>query len=359
MPRQLSSLKGREALVRTLQTAEFSAEAAHALLFLGPEGSDLDRLVEALAAAFLCTTAAATDDPAGHEACGHCEACRYFDAETHPDYHRPLASPGKALAVDDLREALSALKMRPQVAEVQVFVLDLDRISEQGQNILLKSLEEPPPKVRFLLTASGREKILATILSRCRLYQVERLPEAVIVEQLLAEGCSADEATLYARLAKGLPGLARQAAQDSAFQERRAKVERLLAELFTAGPGRLLGPVLEAVLAEKEAIDAGLALLELYLSDWLLCSQPGLTVGAERVLPSARQLYSQLEAKLGAERCLEVFAEALRDVQEIRAARSLNASAETLYGQALLRLAARFQPERADYRALATLEQIF
>ncbi len=120
------------------------------------------RLARALAAALLC------ERPGRDGACGRCPSCRYMAGGVHPDYRElELQEKEKVIPVDAVRQRIGAdLYHQPQLGMRKVYLVDADALNEQGQNALLKSLEEPPPYAIFLLTALSARHLLPTIVSR-------------------------------------------------------------------------------------------------------------------------------------------------------------------------------------------------
>ena len=194
------------ALIRWLQHPEMPT-----LLLTGAVGSGRHALARWLAAGLLCQTQ--TRD-AKEGACGHCQSCQLFKAETHPDLHMLEAEEGeRTLKVDALRQKLiSDLALKPQFSARKVYIIEGEELNEAGQNVLLKSLEEAPPYAFFILLAQRKESLLPTIISRAMALQLEATPDEQIQAALLQAGC-ADEA-LRSAITKQASGRIAQALQD-------------------------------------------------------------------------------------------------------------------------------------------------
>lgn len=160
MSYNLSSICGQSKLKS--QLSDLWQNDAHAVLIIGDVGSGRKLAARVLASAFLCPNV-------GREGgCGSCKSCRTFAEFNHPDYQEILSLDGKRIRVQRLRdEVIGKLSIKPQVNNCKVFLLDLGQIDEAAQNVLLKSLEEPPPFVRFILIAQSLRQVLPTVLSRC------------------------------------------------------------------------------------------------------------------------------------------------------------------------------------------------
>jgi DNA polymerase-3 subunit delta' len=202
------------------------SEPGHAYVLTGPEGIGKSTFAAAFAQALLCQ--ATSEDGA----CGRCPACHHFENHAHPDFRTMLLDgKDKIIKVERVRQTIQAdLALRPQFGRRKVYLVDADHLNEQGQNTLLKSLEEPPDYVTFILMASGPERLLPTILSRLTILPLRRYPaESVITilhRELARQGSGLpDDATLafYARYANGIPGAALNLLTSSWFQDLRAE----------------------------------------------------------------------------------------------------------------------------------------
>lgn len=190
----------------------------HAYVFAGPDGIGKTLVAREFAKALLCQA------PSSDGACGACTSCRHFGNGVHPDF-KSLILDGKEknIKVERVRQSVCAdLNMRPQFGSRKVYLIAADFLNEQGQNALLKSLEEPPDYCFFLMTVISPERLLPTILSRVSLIALRRYSTDEIGAILTANGCQPGAGRdFYARFAGGLAGVAMDLANNSWFSELR------------------------------------------------------------------------------------------------------------------------------------------
>jgi len=177
----------------------------HALLLEGPDGVGKMRAARILARILLCR-----EPVSPTEACGRCDACRKMDAETHADF-TIVTTDARSIKVAEIREAERALRLRPLEGPRKVMVFeDVHRVTVEGQNALLKTLEEPPGATHLILTTSRIRFLVATVVSRCQRVGFGPIPEPDLVAELVeADGLDAEAAQLVAALSHGSLGHAR------------------------------------------------------------------------------------------------------------------------------------------------------
>src|SRR5438105_298499 len=163
---------GHRRAARSLQRAVASGTLAHAYLITGPAQIGKRTLARELAAALNC------DAPPQERPCHGCRNCRMTDHEQHPDLIVVERSDGrKDLRVEDVRAARASVDWRPYQGRYKVYLfVDADEMNPAAANALLKTLEEPPPLVLHVLTASQAEAVPPTVLSRCRVLPVPPVP---------------------------------------------------------------------------------------------------------------------------------------------------------------------------------------
>jgi len=175
-PLNFNDLIGQDALVRTLRNAFAMNRIAHAFMLTGVRGVGKTTTARILARALNCTgpdgTGGPTPDP-----CGVCDNCVAILADRHPDVVEMDAASNTG--VDDAREIIEATRFRPMAARTKVFIIDeAHMLSRQAFNALLKTLEEPPPHIKFVFATTEIRKVPVTVLSRCQRFDLRRVSVA-------------------------------------------------------------------------------------------------------------------------------------------------------------------------------------
>lgn len=211
----------------------------HAWLVTGPPGSGRSVAARAFAASLQCT---------GPEpGCGACKPCHDVMAGTHPDVVR-VATDRLLITVAEVKELIGEAQRRPWSGRWRVIVVeDADRMTERTTNLLLKSIEEPPPQTVWVLCTPSAEDVLPTIRSRCRLVTL-RVPPPDAVAHLLVrrDGADPELAARAARASQSHIGLARHLATDPGAWERRRALLQAPVSLRSVG---------DAVLAAAQLVD--------------------------------------------------------------------------------------------------------
>ncbi|HHU06722.1 MAG TPA: hypothetical protein GXZ59_00040, partial [Clostridiaceae bacterium] len=152
------------------------------IMLTGPPGSGKRKLANLIAQAWLC------EFPSENGACEECTSCHHFEQQNHFDYSELKPEDGKRIIpTDDVRSALKDLIMFPRLGKYKALVIDADSLNEQGQNALLKALEEPLPHNRFVLTVSDPSRLLLTVRSRVVNLRVDRRSDEEIFQILEEE----------------------------------------------------------------------------------------------------------------------------------------------------------------------------
>ena len=193
-PQSFDSVVGQEALTTTLRNAVKSGKLAHAYLFCGPRGVGKTTCARIFAKAINCL-----NPTADGEACNECESCRAFDEQRSFNIFELDAASNNS--VENIKALMEQTRIPPQVGKYKVFIIDeVHMLSTAAFNAFLKTLEEPPTHVVFILATTEKHKILPTILSRCQIYDFERMTVPGIVNQLkkvaAGEGVKYEDAAL-------------------------------------------------------------------------------------------------------------------------------------------------------------------
>src|SRR5512147_1089080 len=176
-PRAFADLKGQEHVVQALSNALTQGRLHHAYLLTGTRGVGKTTLARILAKCLNCETSV-TPEP-----CGECSACKQIDAGRFVDLLELDAASNTG--VDNMREVLDNAQYAPTVGRYKVYIIDeVHMLSKPAFNSMLKTLEEPPAHVKFILATTDPQKIPVTVLSRCLQFNLKPMPPALILEHL-------------------------------------------------------------------------------------------------------------------------------------------------------------------------------
>ena len=257
-PSRFEDLIGQDAMVRILRRAFATGRVAHAFMLTGVRGTGKTTTARIIARCLNCTGPDGAGGPTA-EPCGVCANCRAIMADRHPDVIEMDAA--SRTGVDDVREIIEATRFRPMEARVKVFIVDeVHMLSRNAFNALLKTLEEPPPHVKFVFATTELRKVPVTVLSRCQKFDLRRVPAADLAAHFgriaAAEGVgiAAEALELIARAADGsvrdgLSLLDQAIAMGS--QERGAISAEAVADMLGLADRGLVFDLLEALMAGR------------------------------------------------------------------------------------------------------------
>lgn len=203
-PATFESVVGQSHITSTLRNAIARGQLAHAYLFCGPRGVGKTTCARIFAKTINCL------NPQGSEACGECESCRAFDEGRSFNIHELDAASNNS--VDDIRTLTEQVRIPPQIGRYSVYIIDeVHMLSQAAFNAFLKTLEEPPAHAVFILATTEKHKIIPTILSRCQIYDFNRIrvEDGVAYLKYIAEkeGITYDDESLNLIAAKADGGM--------------------------------------------------------------------------------------------------------------------------------------------------------
>lgn len=176
-PQTFAEVVGQDAVTRTLKNSVAGKKLAHAYLFCGPRGTGKTSLGRLLAKTANCAS------PAEGEPCNTCDSCKAFIEGRAIDFVEQDAASHNS--VDDIRQLRENVALTPMSGELKVYLLDeVHMLSKGAYNALLKTLEEPPPHIIFVLATTEPHKVEATIISRCQRFDLKRISHAAIANRL-------------------------------------------------------------------------------------------------------------------------------------------------------------------------------
>ena len=193
-PQTFESVVGQQALTQTLQNAIRQNHLAHAYLFCGPRGVGKTTCARIFAKTINCL-----NPQNGFDACNECESCKAFNEQRSFNIHELDAASNNS--VEDIRSLIEQVRIPPQTGKYSVYIIDeVHMLSAGAFNALLKTLEEPPSYAIFILATTEKHKVLPTILSRCQVYDFNRItvPDTIAYLQSVAqkEGITVSEEAL-------------------------------------------------------------------------------------------------------------------------------------------------------------------
>ena len=260
---------GQEHMKGHLQNAIRMGKVSHAYIIQGEAGSGKKLLADVFATTLQC-------EEGGIEPCGHCQSCKQAVSGNHPDIRR-VTHEKASISVDDIRLQLNNdILVKPYSRPYKVYIIDeAEKMTEQAQNAMLKTIEEPPEYAVIILLTVNAKLLLPTILSRCILLNVRPVARGQI-KKLLTEhyGIASFMAEVAADFADGVPGKAIAYAQSGEFVDLKDEVIRVLRRLDSMPAEEIYKKVKEWAGRKAELPDI-LSLINLWYRDVLVMKSTG------------------------------------------------------------------------------------
>lgn len=310
-PTTFMSVVGQRSLTQTLKNAIQSNKLAHAYLFCGPRGVGKTTCARIFAKSINCSN----PTPEG-EACNCCESCMSFNEGRSYNIHELDAASNNS--VDDIRQLIDQVRIPPQLGKYKVFIIDeVHMLSPAAFNAFLKTLEEPPQHALFILATTEKHKILPTILSRCQIYDFQRISISDTVDHLKyvaeSEGITYEEEALSVIAQKSDGGMRDALSvfdQMSAYSGGKITYKSVIANLnlldydyyFRLTDAFIEGDVPKALLIFDEILRNGFEAqyfilgLSNHLRDLLVCKDPE-TISLLEVGEAVAKKYSEQATK--------------------------------------------------------------
>jgi DNA polymerase III subunit gamma/tau len=312
-PQTFSEVAGQDHVIQTLRNAVQSARIAHAYLFCGPRGSGKTSTARILAKAVNC------QNPVGGEPCNTCESCLSINKGSALDIIEIDEASNRG--IDDMNDLKERVNYAPNVLRYKVYIIDeVHMITREGANAFLKTLEEPPPHVIFILATTDPHKIISTITSRCQRFDFHRLSSSSVVSRLShiceKEGIKLD-ADAFKLIAKVTTGSLRDATnmleQLITYYGNNIELTQARAMLGISGDMRIRE--LAACIVARD-VSAGLKVINAVASDGLDLRQFN-----RELVDYLRQL---LLAKSGSTEAVDATADDIAELQKTAASTTLD-----------------------------------
>ena len=271
---KFSDIVGQDQAKKLLSSAVKYNKISNAYIISGEKGCGKKMLANAFATALMC-------EKGEGEACGECPACKQTANMNNPDVIYVTHEKPNVIGIDEIRSQLnSTVDIKPYKATRKLYIIDdAQLIGPQGQNALLKTIEEPPEYVTILFLTTNLSSFLPTILSRCVKIEMKALTNDQVRDALVnSHKVALDRVDVCAAFAQGNLGKAFSLVNDEEFLERKNDLINLLASINKSGAYEMSGYI-SSLGKDKSRIDEALSLITLWMKDVLLYKSTADTKG--------------------------------------------------------------------------------
>ncbi|MGL4799375.1 MAG: ATP-binding protein [Cellulosilyticaceae bacterium] len=256
---------GHEDIKRYFRKAVASGHVAHSYIFEGIEGVGKKTMAKEVAQMLMCEN----EDADGDKSCGKCKACQLIESGNHPDINY-IDKDTKVTKIDTIRErVVQDMEIKPFGKYKIIIINEADTVTVEGQNAMLKTIEEPPSYGIVILITKNLSKLLPTIESRCIHIRFNPLGNAQMIQYLERKGLPLEKQVVYAQFSEGSIGIANKLLEDEVFLEKRRESIEYLQNLEKADLMKVYDYV-KTICEEKEQIDDILTFWELWYRDLAL-----------------------------------------------------------------------------------------
>ncbi len=249
---------GQKEIIKHIQNAIEKDRIAHAYIIDGQKGMGKMTVAMTFAKALQC-------EQTMNAPCDTCVSCRAFDSGNHPDVIMVSPSKKKGIGVDDIREQINKdINIKPYQYTYKIYIIDnADTMTEQAQNALLKTMEEPPAYARILLLSNNKNKFLPTILSRCVILTLKPIADNEMLKYIINElHIPGSQADLYVSFSQGRIGRVHELVNTSTFLDMREACIQVIQQLFDSDMYQIFNSQ-KALESFKEVFDE---VIELFIS---------------------------------------------------------------------------------------------
>ena len=262
-----ASIYGHEKIIENIKNAISRGNVSHAYIISGAKGVGKMTVAKAFAKALQCHNF-------NGDSCGKCISCKTFDSGNNPDIFYVYPTKTKSLGVEDIREQIvKQSDIKQYEHKYKIFIVpDADKMTEQAQNALLKTLEEPPKYVVIMLLGESTDSFIQTVVSRCVNLKLNPLSSENVKSYLINnENIDEEKASFFAEYAQGNIGKAKELYGSSDFAKKRQDVLEFLNTCFN---GKEIDAILSAKNIEEYKNDSSfLSIMEIYIRDVLVYKQ--------------------------------------------------------------------------------------